>query len=112
MGQYHHRCHTVEMVSRSYPLLREEREADGRWLSVAYIEGFVNGLTFLISEDADRELMPIYYVQGSEPLRTRDDYERVAPSFDQLSPDAFAYARHQAERLAPRVVFQHLPVLL
>jgi SIR2-like domain len=111
-GQYNHCCHTVEMVSRSYPLLREQREADGRWLSVAYIEGFVAGLTFLISDGADRKLMPIYYVHGAEPLRTRDDYERVAPSFAQRSPEAFAYVRYQAQRLAPSVVFQHLLVLL
>jgi hypothetical protein len=65
-------------------------------------------LTFLISDDADRKLMPIYYVRGGEPLRTRDDYERAAPGFARQSPDAFAYVRRQAERLAPGVVFQHL----
>lgn len=112
-GDYWHRCYAQGLATTIYPELQQQRELDGRWPSVAYIEGYINGLLFLIADDDERSNLPIFYVHGSdEHLRTKDDYEGVAGKFPELSPEAWEFAKHHAERLAPGVVFQHLPVLL
>ena len=112
-GDYSHRCYTEGIVNETYARLLKEREDDGRWLSVAYVQGYMNGLTFLIADDELRPKMPLYYVIGSNgDVGTFEEYEEVARYFPTLNRKAYKYAKAQAEKLAPGVVFQHLPTLL
>lgn len=110
-GEFSHRCEVVDLL-KHYEGLREERERAGIWHTVAYIEGYINGLTFLIADDETRKKMPIFFVFGSEDdLRDPDAYEAAAKRFAEAAPDAYAQAKALADRLAPGVVFQHRPSL-
>lgn len=112
-GDYHHRCYTESVAGETYPQILREREERGAWLSVAYVEGYMNGLSFLLADDTGRSLFPLFYVAGSDnDIRTYEDYRETARYFPTLHKAAYEYAKHEAERLAPGVVFQHLPTLL
>jgi hypothetical protein len=111
-GKYSHRCYTVGLVSETYQHLHDRKLGAKHWLDVAYIEGYRNGLTFLIADDDARKQMPLYFVFGCEDsLRTYEEYREVADDFATLNRQAFEYANDQASKLAPGVVFQHLPSL-
>jgi hypothetical protein len=111
-GDYFHRCYTEGLLRDVYRRLYDERVEDGVWQTVAYLEGYMNGLAFLISDDDKRKTLPLYYVAGFDgKLRTREDYERAARQFPELSPAVYEYAKGEAAKLKPGVVFQHMPSL-
>jgi hypothetical protein len=93
-----------------YEDLYDERAEEGVWHTVAYIEGYMNGLCFLLASDEDRKKMPLYYVAGYEgDLRKPEEYKEAAPKFEELNSKTYEYARGEAAKLAPGVVFQHMP---
>jgi hypothetical protein len=70
----------------------------------------MNGLCFLLANDDERKEMPLYYVSEYEgKLRKPEEYIEAAPKFEELDPEVYDYARREAARLAPGVVFQHMP---
>ena len=111
-GKYSHRCHT-EGLLRTYETIQESKLGVGRYEDVAYVEGYMNGLLFLIADDDERKLMPYYYVSGcSDTLRTYHEFQDAVSSAASLDPDAHSWAAKHAGRLAPGVVWQHQPFLL
>jgi hypothetical protein len=111
-GPYHHRCYSERLVDEVYLKLFEERAAEGQWETAAYIEGYIRGLEFLTASDEERKKLSPYYVPGiDEPLITWDDYKAAAAKLPHIEPEIFKYAKEEAERLAPGIVFHHLPFL-
>jgi len=109
-GDLYHRCYSERMVREVYMNLLSERSEEGVWHTAAYVEGYINGLVFLVSDDDSRKGMPIYYVPGYDgELLKPEEYAQVAPELKELHPEAYSYAQEQASRLAPGVVFQHMP---
>jgi NAD-dependent SIR2 family protein deacetylase len=109
-GDFYHRCYTKQMISDVYKALLDERSKEGLWHTAAYVEGYINGLLFLLADNDDRKLMPLYYIAGFDgDLREPEHYEQAAPEFKKLHPEAYEHARREAARLAPGVVFQHKP---
>ncbi len=110
-GDYFHTCHTRGLLD-TYEKYKDERVEAGRWETVAYIEGYMNGLLFLILDDEDRENLPLFYVPGAEgDFKTIDEYREAAAGIEEHHPDAYAGAKTRAARLAPGIVFRHKPVL-
>jgi len=109
-GDYFHRCYSEGLARNVYEKLRGERADEGVWHTVAYIEGYINGLLFLIADDKTRESLPRYFIHDDHPdLHDLDEYHEAAKEFARAAPDIFAYAKTQAEKLQPGVVFQHMP---
>jgi NAD-dependent SIR2 family protein deacetylase len=109
-GDFYHRCYTERMVREVYAELLEEKSEEGVWHTAAYVEGYINGLVFLVSDDASRKGMPVYFVPGYDgELLKPEEYAEVAPKLKELHPEAYSYALEQSARLAPGVVFQHMP---
>jgi hypothetical protein len=107
-GAFSHRCHTQSMIEDVYAPLQDERVLDGKWHDVAYIEGFLNALLFLLAEDEGRKAMPMYYVTDFDgDLASYDEYEAAAEKFEELNPEAYEWAKRSAAALAPGVVYQH-----
>lgn len=109
-GDFYHRCYTRDLVRTVYDPLLDEREDEGKWETVAYVEGYMNGLTFLIASDEDRKLFPPFYVIGHDGcLKKQEDFEEAATRFEELHPEAYEHARQEAARLAPGIAFHHFP---
>lgn len=64
-GQYSHRCRITGVV-HAYLKLQKEKLRDGIYEDVAYIEGYINALAYLLMNKDERETVqpPIYYMFG------------------------------------------------
>lgn len=113
-GDYHHRCYVESMVE-SYARIQEDRLESGRLEDVAYIEGYINGLTFVIADDDTRKSVPLFLVFGAdEDPKTLEEFIALTRNGNaaRLDADALAYAKTIVERLEPGVIFHHTPFLL
>jgi hypothetical protein len=58
--------------------LRVMKLENGRYDDVAYIDGYVNGLLFLLADDQERKQIPVYYAFGHRDLiSSLRQYRRV-----------------------------------
>lgn len=110
-GVYSHRCKVREKAG-AYERLQKEKVREDKWADVAYLEGYINGLTFLLLGQEGREALPRYYVVGYEgELCTYEQFGQVSPSFETLSPDAFRVAKRISDGIAPGDLIVHRPLL-
>lgn len=110
-GQYSHRCYVLRQLE-IYRELQEEKLAVPDYIDVAYIEGYLNGLAFLVVDADERASLPLYYVFGyDDEMATYDEFRQAAAQAPTLHPEAHEQASERAARLAPGVVWQHLAFL-
>jgi len=114
-GYYSHKCNVLKAVE-AYTPIRKEKLQKKRYEDVAYIDGYVNGLLFLLAEDGERKLMPRYYVYGvkDEP-RSFSHYIKAR----RKAVGKCRFAHRHAEKVvqvviggAPGMVYHHRPTLL
>jgi len=110
-GEYSH-VHRVEHVLRDYAELRTTRVRARRYHDVAYIDGYQNGLLFLIADDVERRALPLYYVYGgSDDLRSLTAFRREAVRAEALHRSAYKQARRIARQWSPGIIPHHRPEL-
>jgi hypothetical protein len=66
-GKYSHRCQ-VAGVAKAYLKLQKVKLKRGVYEDVAYIEGYINGLTYLLMTEDERSSVrvPMYFMFGSK----------------------------------------------
>src|SRR5207302_816611 len=64
-GKASHKCYVVS-TARHYEKLRGEYLAGKRYVDVAYIEGFLNGLIFGIATKKERRRIPLFFLFGTD----------------------------------------------
>jgi hypothetical protein len=111
-GEYSHQCNVTARLQK-YESIRAENLRAHRYLDVAYIEGYMNGLLYLLADDATRMHLPFYFVFGldGQPV-TLAKYKKAL----RTSPPPHKSARAQAarivrERLGPYDDLHHTPFL-
>lgn len=114
-GRYSHRC-KVSGIAEQYLKLQKEKRKFGRYEDVAYIEGYINGLAFLLMTNDERASVPIpkYFAFGCE-----DEIENITDFVEFLSknPTPHKAANKRARAWLGRlsnpssVVFHHPPWL-
>jgi hypothetical protein len=101
------------MRIRSYLGIQREKRAARKYSDVAYIEGYVNALTYLDMPDDSRKAMPLYYVFGcKDDLRTLAQYKRACKNARTLHRAAYLSAVKLTKQTADGVVLHHRPFLL
>jgi len=105
----------VHGVIHSYVRWREDKLRAGNYEDVAYIDGYVNALTYIILEPKERRDLkpPLYYMFGSKGLIwSLADFVRRLKSSN-VHRASLARARRQVAKLArPEVLeFHHMPWL-
>lgn len=91
-GSYSHRCR-LNGVIEAYLKLQRAKLKRGAYEDVAYIEGYINGLTYLLmtNEERDSIRVPMYFVFGA-----KDEISDVAAFVDLLrSSPAIHKAAHK-----------------
>lgn len=101
-GEYSHRCRVIDKIC-SYERIRKERVAERRHPDVAYIDGYSNGMLYLLLDDRDRKALPLFYVYGNRDQPTR------LPRYRQALRAA-GLGRLGALRLAKEIVTKRLGV--
>lgn len=66
-GRYSHRCKVIG-VTTAYLKLQKEKLKRGAYEDVAYIEGYINGLTYLLMTKGERGsvCVPMYFMFGAK----------------------------------------------
>jgi hypothetical protein len=64
-GQYSHHCRVTDVI-HAYLKWQKEKLERGLYEDVAYIEGYINGLTYLLMSKDGRESVrvPMYFMFG------------------------------------------------
>jgi NAD-dependent SIR2 family protein deacetylase len=108
-GEYSHVCDVEQKIS-SYFELRKRNLRAKKYEDVAYIEGYKNGLIYLLSDDPVRDALPLYFLFGDEDIDTFADFKRALKKAPDLHKAAHARALKIAARLSSDdLVFQHPP---
>ncbi|MCK4950623.1 MAG: SIR2 family protein [Gammaproteobacteria bacterium] len=114
-GQYSDKCRLISLIE-SYRDIKSDKLGSKNYSDVAYIEGYINGLFFVLigSEDWDGDQPPKYFAFGTKDcLHDFDSFFE----FIQDKPQAHKASINYAKRLMKRcdnpddVVFHHPPWL-
>jgi hypothetical protein len=111
-GDYSHKCEVAAKLQK-YNSIRRENLRARRYLDVAYIEGYMNGLLYLLADDKERAHVPFYFVYGldRQPI-TLAEYKRAIKASASLNKQAKLVAnRVVRERLGPGDTLHHTPFL-
>jgi hypothetical protein len=111
-GEYSCPGHTAALL-RKYLAIQSERRKYKKYADVAYIEGYMNGLLYLVAPDRDRKSLPIYFVFGhKEELTTLAKYKKASKKAKEAHRAAYMSAVRIAGKLPNDLEFHHTPFLL
>jgi hypothetical protein len=103
----HHRLH-------SYETIRRQDVRKKLYEEIAYVDGYLNGLVFLVAERPVRAL-PVYYVFGApEQPSTKEEYRKLLKKSKSTHRSAYRACRRIVENTdlkVPGVVVHHPPFL-
>lgn len=115
-GHYSHACE-IRRVLKPYENYRKDFLKNKRYDDVAYIDGYTNGLMFVLSsEDLEIvEYFPLFYAFGSGvDLVSFEDYVEIADEIPSLHKSAYKRARQVVSKqlkYGDDVEFHHFPWL-
>jgi len=114
-GTYSHRCRLSSVVS-AYDEMKSDCLKNKLYNNVAYIEGYLNGLVYLLLDDEERDdvYVPLYFAFGTkEEFFTFEDFK----NFLESKPEAHKASLKSAKKIIASVedpesiVFHHPPWL-
>jgi hypothetical protein len=112
-GHYSHSCN-VRQTLRGYEELRKEKVKSRRYHDVAYIEGYMNGHLYLLTDQETRAELPLYhvFVAKDQPM-VIEDYLALQLKAASLHKSAYKYARQMVEENGYRkgIIVRHTPFL-
>jgi hypothetical protein len=114
-GTYSHRCR-LSGVASSYNKMKNEYLKQKSYNNVAYIEGYLNGLIFLVLDEVERDelTVPLYFAFGAKnDLFTFEDFNRFIKSNPEAHKAALKLAKKAiaSVKKPESIVFHHPPWL-
>lgn len=110
-GEYSHIC-DVQRKIEIYDKWQQNCARRRKYHDAAYIEGYSNGLAFLLCDEKQRRLLPKYFVYGSKrDLRSLTAFRREANCARVLHQGAYRLARRIVDGMQPGIVSHHRPEL-
>jgi hypothetical protein len=109
-GEYAHRCVVDRQVSQ-YLNLRREKVKAKLYQDVAYIDGYIEGLLYLLANDEERKQLDVYYLFGERdhPKSLKETKRRVLAGSNHKG--AVALAKRLVKGLSDNDDFHHRPFL-
>jgi hypothetical protein len=96
----------------TYEEMRKDMVRRKRYGDVAYIDGYINGLFFLLATDETRMALPLYYVFGAknQPV-TFTEFKKLRRKAATLHKAAYQSVLKGAQRMGD-LVPHHMPYFL
>jgi len=104
----------IVRTMRQYDNLIEEREKSKIWHDVAYLRGYLAGITFILATDKERKYFPRYLdLSLNNELRTFEEYRNSLSIKKGRVKSISNYALNIIEKRVPdsTLVFHHTPFL-
>jgi hypothetical protein len=114
-GQYSKRERVLKMAETYQFDIRPRKLAGRRYHDVAYIDGYVNGLMYLLMDNKGRKAIPIYFAFGNKsPIPNFNHYMRALKTRNSSSSAEHRWAVKTARNLPDNedLVSHHTPFLL
>jgi hypothetical protein len=113
-GYYSHTCNITSALRR-YDEFRKAKLKAKKYQDVAYIDGYMNGMLYLLFEQDTREALPLYYIFGAkdQPITPNEFAELRMRAFE-YHKSAYRYAKRMAQELCYQkgMVVHHPPFLM
>jgi NAD-dependent SIR2 family protein deacetylase len=90
--------HRLMHMIESYESLRKKYLRVGNYWDAAYVEGFLNGLTYFLSSKRKIPRLPLYYLFGCGDITSLRDYRKLARRARDLHKSAYLFAQRQVAR--------------
>jgi hypothetical protein len=111
-GMYSHRCDVARMVD-TYEQLRAERLHHRHYGEVAYIDGYLAGLDFLLGDEKQRPPSAFYLFGHKAPLMRPEQFLAACNDAARMHKSAHREAQRIAAAHAPYgTIPHHKPMLL
>ncbi len=99
----------------SYEILRKQEVRKKDYEEIAYIDGYLDGVFFLVTDGATRRELPVFYVFGAgEQPTTKDEYMKLLKKAESIHRSAYRSCRRIVQNTdlkVPGVVVHHPPFL-
>ncbi|MBE3128973.1 MAG: SIR2 family protein [Actinobacteria bacterium] len=114
-GDYHNRCNYHKWLYK-YDEIRKKKIHIKKYTDVAYIDGYMNGLTiFLIDNIKELESFPYYYIYGlKKDIKNFAEYKSIIKSNKIFHKSAYNHAVALISKMkisGGNKVYQHTPFL-
>ena len=109
-GDYSHRCELVRQI-QGYENIKKQNLQRHRYDDVAYVEGYMAGLVYLLMDDDGRLSLPLYFGFGMPEMRSFDEYRRALARYGGRHKAAAALARRLVRESRANEVLHHQPFL-
>jgi len=113
-GEYSHTCRLSNVARSYFQMLPDLRKAK-RFADVAYVEGYINGLAYLLSIGSDKEKVrpPLYFAFGAGELSSLTAFSKLFKDGAIPHKAARTYAAKMIGKLADpsQIEFHHPPWL-
>jgi len=93
----------------SYEHLIKERLHQRRYNDVAYFRGYQSGLMYLLLDEKDRALMPLYFLFKCEDITSFDQYKKLEKNAAKMHKAAHKLAEKRAKGISKNLVYHHTP---
>lgn len=114
-GFYSHACNVKDVAEEYMDRILPDKMKRGKYHDVAYIEGYIDGLTYFLADNNVRRQLPLYYAYGEKNIiRTLKDYKRALARAARKAPKQHKFAQFVVARkgAGSGIVFHHTPFLL
>lgn len=112
-GEYSDKNHVGQMFA-FYAHLVDHSIEDGRFFNAAYIDGYANGLFYILAraDEGVQDGTPLYFIYGSDlPMTSEEDLRQALEQSRRRAPKARAEAREIAAGVPEGMVVNHGPFL-
>lgn len=113
-GEYSDPCR-ISPVIDSYIKWKSQKLKKKLYNDVAYIEGYVSGLFYLLVDDEIRSKMPLYFMFGyNSDISTLDEYKSIVEKNEILHKASYQLAQKIVSTVtneSEEIVFHHTPFL-
>jgi len=98
-GEYSNVKNVIKVID-SYADLAKQKLDKGIYVDVAYIHGYIAGLTYLISDKVEREGISVYYIYGlDKEIRNIDEYSQLNNYTKENCEKAYNFALNIVNKL-------------
>jgi len=112
-GEYSDKNHVHRMCG-NYLRMEENALEEGRYFDAAYIDGYINGLFYILARDEEgvQDKTPLYSIYGSDSeMLTEEELKEALEHSRRRAPKARAAARLIADTVPEGMVLNHGPFL-
>lgn len=115
-GEYSHDCFIYNSIE-TYEVMLNEKNNNNCYSDVAYIEGYINGLYYLVAEK--KEDIPLFYIYGYKEIGSyeaisSEEFEKILENKEVYDENAYKYAQNIVKKRVkgdPETIIHHAPFL-